>query len=197
MKKLPELTDIPEDINLWFEETSDIKAFNQPEERPLAPLVIKEVKPSLRGDGLYNQNSFNQIDLGNTDNIDKNTASRFVKGNYKIEARIDLHGYTEKDAFLAVVDFIKNCYIQNKRCVLIITGKGIKKEDDPWYESKGVINQALLNWVNHPDIRPFILSIAQAKQSDGGSGEFYVLLKRQRKSNKSEIFQQSENKQKF
>lgn len=188
MKKLPEVKDIPEDVDLWFKETSDVKAFNQPEEKPFAPLVINEVKPSLQCEGLYNQNSFNQIDLGNTDNIDKNTASRFVKGNYKIEATIDLHGYTEKEAFFAVADFIKNSYIQNKRCVLIITGKGIKKETDLWYESKGVINQALLNWVNHPDIRPFILSIAQAKQSDGGSGAFYVLLKRQRKLNKSEIF---------
>ena len=188
MKKLPEIKDVPEDIDLWFEEISGVKVFDQPDEKPFAPLVINEVKASLQCEGLYNQNSFNQIDLGNTDNIDKNTASRFVKGNYKIEAKIDLHGYTEKGAFQAVADFIKNCNIQNKRCVLIITGKGIKKDDDPWYEAKGVINQALLNWINHPDIRPFILSIAQAKQSDGGSGAFYVLLKRQRKLNKSEVF---------
>ena len=188
MKKLLDIKNTPKDIELWYEETSEIIPLDQPEEKPTAPLIINEIKPSLHCEGLYNQNSFNEINLGNTDNIDKNTASRFVKGNYKIDARIDLHGYTEKDAFLAVADFIKDCYIQNKRCILIITGKGIKKDDDPWYEAKGVINQALLNWINHPDIRPFVLSIAQAKQSDGGSGAFYVLLKRQRKSNKTEIF---------
>lgn len=188
MKKLPDIKNYPQDIDSWYEETAEIIPLNQPEEKPVAPLVIDEIKPSLHCEGLYNQNSFNEINLGNTDNIDKNTASRFVKGNYKIDAQIDLHGYTEKEAFLAVAEFIKDSYMQNKRCILIITGKGIKKEDEPWYESKGVINQALLNWINHPDIRPFVLSIAQAKQSDGGSGAFYVLLKRQRKLNKTEIF---------
>lgn len=188
MKKLPELNSVPEDIELWYEETSAIKPINQPEEKPVPPLVINEIKPSIRCEELYHQNTFNHISLGNTDNIDKNTASRFVKGNYKIDARIDLHGYTEKDAFTMVSDFIKNSYIQNKRCLLIITGKGTKKEDDPWYETKGILNQSLLNWINHPEIRPFVLSVAQAKQSDGGGGAFYILLKRQRNSDKSEIF---------
>lgn len=188
MKKLLELKNDPEDIELWYNEIAEVTPVNQPEEKPLAPLIIKEIKPSLRCEGLYNENSFNEINVGETNNIDRNTASRFVKGNYKIEARLDLHGYTEKEAFLAVVDFIKNSYIQNKRCVLIITGKGIKKDDTPWYESKGVINQALLNWINHSDIRPFVLSIAQAKQSDGGNGAFYILLKRKRLLNKFKIF---------
>lgn len=180
MKKLPELNDTPDDIDLWYEETAEVAPITRPKEKPVPPLIIDEIKPSLRCEGLYNQNSFTEITLGSTDNIDKNTATRFIKGNYKIDAKIDLHGYSEKDAFSLVADFIKNCYIRNKRCLLIITGKGIKKEDDPWYESKGVINQALINWINHPDIRPFVLSIAPAKQSDGGSGAFYVLLKRQR-----------------
>ena len=188
MKKLPEIKDTPEDIDLWFEETQDVKVFNQPQEKPLPPLIVNEIKPSLRCEGLYNQNSFNELSLGNTDNIDKNTASKFVKGNYKIEARLDLHGYTEKGAFSAVIDFVKDSYIQKKRCILIITGKGLKDDNRPWYETKGIINQALMGWLNNPEIRPFILSVSQAKQSDGGGGAFYVLLKRQRNSNKTEIF---------
>ena len=75
-----------------------------------------------------------------------------------------------------------------KRCVLIITGKGLRDDNKPWYETTGVINQALIGWLNNPEIRPFILSVAQAKQSDGGSGAYYILLKRQRNSNKTEIF---------
>ena len=78
--------------------------------------------------------------------------------------------------------------MRNHRCVLIITGKGVRKDDDPWYESKGVIKEALPSWLNHPDIRPFILSISYAKQEDGGSGAMYVLLKRQRGSHPSKKF---------
>ena len=188
MKKLPEINKDPEDIDFWRSEIEGIKAYNQPQEKPQPPLIIKEIEPSLRCEGLYNQNSFNEITLGNTDNIDKNTATKFVKGDYKIQARLDLHGYTEKGAFSAVMDFVKDSYIKKKRCVLIITGKGLKDDDKPWYETTGVINQALLGWLNNPEIRPFILSVSQAKQSDGGSGAFYLLLKRQRQSNKSEIF---------
>lgn len=188
MKKLPDIKNLPDDIDLWYEETQDVEILNQPDEKPMAPLVINEIQPSLRCEGLYNPNSFKEITLGNTDNIDKNTASKFVKGNYKIEARLDLHGYTEKGAFSAVLDFIKNGYIQKKRCVLIITGKALKDNNKPWYEATGIINQALMGWLNNPEIRPFILSVSQAKQSDGGGGAFYVLLKRQRISNKAEVF---------
>lgn len=188
MKKLPDIKTQPSDVDLWFEQTKAIEAFDQPEEKPQPPLIIKEVEPSVRCEGLYNNNSFNEIILGNTDNIDKNTATKFLKGDYTIDARLDLHGYTEKAAFAAVVDFIKDSYIKKKRCILIITGKGLKDDKKPWYEIKGVINQALIGWLNNPEIRPFILSVSQAKQSDGGSGAFYVLLKRQRNSNKTEVF---------
>ena len=104
MKKLPDIKKLPEDIALWYEETQDVEVLNQPDERPQPPLILNEIQPSLRCEGLYNQNSFTEITLGNTDNIDKNTATKFVKGNYKIEARLDLHGYTEKGAFLSVID---------------------------------------------------------------------------------------------
>jgi DNA-nicking Smr family endonuclease len=67
--------------------------------------------------------------------------------------------------------------------VLIITGKGQKDGSMPWYETRGVIREALPSWLNLPEIRPFILSMSPATQADGGSGAMYVLLKRHRTSN--------------
>lgn len=179
MKKLPKCN-TPNDLDSWFEEISEIKQLNRPDEPPTPPLIIKEIEPSLCGEGFYNHNSFNNLEVGNINNIDKNTATRFLKGQFKIDAKIDLHGYREKEAFEIVQDFLTTCYIKGMRCLLIITGKGIKKEEDPWYEARGVIKEALPRWLNHPDIRPMILSVTQAKQEDGGSGAFYILLKRQR-----------------
>ena len=179
MKKLPEAK-APKDEEAWLEEISDIKAFNQPEEKPQAPLILKPVEPSLKEKGLYNANSFQFLEVGNVDNLDGKTAERFRKGQYPIEAKLDLHGLKEKEAFEAVKDFILKSYLHKKRCVLIITGKGIKKDDEPWYEAKGVIREALPTWLNNPEIRPFILSMTPAKVEDGGSGAMYVLLKRQR-----------------
>lgn len=179
MKKLPE-GKAPRDIDVWHQEVEGIKAFTQPDEKPSAPLVINDITPSANLKGLYNSNSFKFLSIGDISNLDKNTAEKFTKGQFKIEARLDLHGFTEKEAFSAVVDFILNSYTQKQRCVLIITGKGIKNENDAWYEPKGVIKEALPVWLNSPEIRPFILSMSYAKQTDGGQGAMYVLLKRQR-----------------
>ena len=178
----------PKDIDAWIAEMEEVKPLPQPEEKPSAPLIINEIKPSLTMGGVYNQNSFTELAVGNTDNLDKNTAEKFRKGQFKIEARIDLHGRTEKEAFAAVEDFVKNSYICGRRCVLIITGKGIKREDDAWYEAKGIIREALPKWLNHPDIRPFVLSMSPALPADGGSGAMYVLLKRKRDLNQIEKF---------
>ena len=190
MKKLPEVR-LPEDNDdnkAWEDEVSDIAPMSQPQEKPQAPLVISEVSNSISYEGLYNANSFNKLDVGNTDNLDKNTASKFVKGKLNIDARLDIHGLTEKNAFIAVKKFIQNGYAKGFRCLLIITGKGIKNNDSPWYEAKGVIKEAFPEWLNNDDIRPFILSASQATQNDGGSGAFYVLLKRKRTSDKTKKF---------
>lgn len=187
MKKLPEIT-APKDVEAWFAEVEKVKPTKQPEEKPSAPLVIKEVEPSLRMEGVYNSNSFNELAVGNTDNLDKNTAEKFRKGQFKIEARLDLHGRTEKEAFSAVGDFIHNSYVCGRRCVLIITGKGLKNDNDAWYETKGIIREALPQWLNHVDIRPFVLSMSPALPADGGSGAMYVLLKRKRPSHQVQEF---------
>ena len=179
MRKLPEGKK-PRDIEAWQEEISNVRRLKQPEEKPAAPLVLDEIKPSVQMKGVYDANSFVPLILGNTDCLDRITAEKFRNGRFKIEARLDLHGRTEKEAFAAVVDFVHHCFSMKRRCVLIITGKGIKKEDDTWYEPKGIIREALPGWLNHPDIRPFVLSVVQALPVDGGNGAFYILLKRQR-----------------
>lgn len=179
MKKLPEVKS-PQDIDAWQQEIEGIIPINQPEERPSSPLIIEDIVPTPKMEGLYNSNSFTFLNVGDISNIDKNTAEKFIKGQFKIEARLDLHGFSEKDAFSEVVHFISSSYAKKLRCVLIITGKGSKNENDAWYETKGIIKEALPMWLNNPEIRPFVLSMSYAKPTDGGQGAMYVLLKRQR-----------------
>lgn len=177
MKKLPKCAE-PEDIDEWSDEVADIKKFSPVDEIPSAPLIIEEIKPSINTKGLYNRNSFSPLAVGDVANIDRNLAEKFTSGKLKIEARLDLHGFSEKQAFSAVAEFIQNSYASGKRCVLVITGKGSTAE--AWWESKGVIRQSFAQWINHIDIRPYLLSVAPANPTDGGSGAFYCLLKRQR-----------------
>lgn len=177
MKKLPDCT-TPQDIEEWQSEISDVFPLPQVEEKPQAPLIINPIKPSPDVKNLYNHNSFSRLSIGDIANIDRKLAEKFISGKLKIEARLDLHGLTEKQAFDKVREFIIDSYASGKRCVLIITGKGSSTE--VWWESKGVIRQSFAQWLNHQDIRPYLLSVAQAIPEDGGSGAFYCLLKRHR-----------------
>ena len=99
------------------------------------------------------------LSLGNTDNIDRRTAEKFKRGEFAIERRLDLHGMTEKEAFAAVDEFVRKAYMQKCRCLLIVTGKGLNREDDAWYEKKGILKDCVPNWLNGPELRPLILSI--------------------------------------
>lgn len=177
MKKLLKCAE-PDDIDEWANEVANVKAMPNVDEKPQAPLIINEIQSTPNTKGLYNHNSFNNLQVGDVDNIDGKLASKFVSGKMKIEARLDLHGLSEKQAFSEVKDFIQHSYASGKRCILIITGKGLRQ--DPWWESKGVIRQSFSQWINHIEIRPYLLSVAQANQADGGSGAFYCLLKRQK-----------------
>lgn len=184
MKKLREC-DAPKDIDAWMEEVSDVAIMPLVDEIPQAPLVLDEITPSRGTEGLYSHNSFKTLHIGDVADIDGNLAHQFITGKLKIEARLDLHGLTEAQAFERVKDFIRQSSDMGRRCVLIITGKGNSSE--VWWENKGVIRQSFAGWLNNPEIRPYLLSVAQATPRDGGSGAFYCLLKRRRfSSNKAD-----------
>jgi DNA-nicking Smr family endonuclease len=105
---------------------------------------------------------------GSYDNIDRNTSERFRKGDYPIDGTIDLHGMTHDKAEAALSRFIASHYGRGNRCLLVITGKGV------------VLREALPRWLAESDLRSVILAFDTAKQKDGGSGAYYILLKRKR-----------------
>lgn len=121
------------------------------------------------------------IVIGGTDNIDANTARRFKRGEFKTEAELDLHGYTENKAFDAVVSFVKRSYLKGRRCIAIITGKGLHQNDeDGTFAGRGVLKERVPQWLNQPDIRPLILAVHHPEHRQGGSGVIRILLRRQR-----------------
>jgi DNA-nicking Smr family endonuclease len=92
--------------------------------------------------------------------------------NHPIEARLDLHGYTQEEAYSALVRFIQTNYMQQRRALLIITGKGT--------EGKGVLRQQLPRWLATDTLKDKILAIAPSRPEDGGQGAYYILLRRMR-----------------
>ncbi len=118
-----------------------------------------------------------EIKTGNVAGIDRSTADRFKKGRMPIEGRIDLHGMTQEVAHHALNSFIEAAWRNDKRCVLVITGKGSRADE---YGRTGLLRQRLPQWLSAPRLRPHILAVSQAQIGHGGAGAFYVLLKRRR-----------------
>ena len=106
--------------------------------------------------------------------IDRANAERLKRGLHKIEARLDLHGMTQTDAHRALSAFIAKSHDAGRRCVLVITGRGLGQREP------GVLKSSVPRWLEEPELRRQILAIAQAQPHHGGAGASYLLLRRRR-----------------
>ncbi len=104
--------------------------------------------------------------------LDARTNQRLRRGQVPIDGKIDLHGMTQAEAHEKLNGFIKRAYAKQKRCLLVITGKGKMGE--------GVLRQKLPLWLGMAPLKDIVLKIHPAIQEHGGGGAWYVYLKRQR-----------------
>ena len=106
--------------------------------------------------------------------LDRRTAERFRGGGLPIEARLDLHGMTQEEAHRALDAFLARAARAEKRCVLVITGKGGRSSGG------GVLRAAVPRWLNEAPNRARLLAFTPARPQHGGAGALYLLLKRRR-----------------
>ena len=107
--------------------------------------------------------------------LDKRTAARLRRGQLPVEGRIDLHGLTQDEAYRALTAFLAASRDAGRRCVLVITGKGLGPDG-----SVGVLRATVPRWLNEASNRRHVFAFRQAVPRDGGEGALYILLKRQR-----------------
>ena len=185
-----------EEAELWARTVGGVKPLERPEQRRAAPAeapveaaveapavqkpavqkpaVARRPKPA---ESPPRERSERLPELGpdTAPGLDKRTAARLRRGQLPIEARIDLHGLTRDEAHRALEGFLGSAHDAGKRCVLVITGKGLRASGE-----MGVLRDAVPRWLNAPPIRPLILAFRPAPPRDGGAGALYVLLKRKR-----------------
>ena len=95
---------------------------------------------------------------------------------------IDLHGYTLEEANKAIEEFIIKSFEQKVNKLIVVTGKGIHSdvERDP-YVSKdlSILKYSVPEFIsNNQNLNNLINEITDAKIEDGGSGAFYIFLKK-------------------
>jgi len=116
---------------------------------------------------------------GDVVGLDRRSAQRMKRGKMKIDAKLDLHGYYQDEACRALSQFIEDASKSNKRCLLVVTGKGLH-QSVPSNQQAGILKKMVPTWLNEEPNRSKILSFSFATSSDGGTGALYVLLKRRR-----------------
>jgi DNA-nicking Smr family endonuclease len=95
---------------------------------------------------------------------------------------IDLHGYTLDQANNAIEEFILKAYEEKVSKLIVVTGKGIHSdvEKDP-YVSKdlSILKYSVPEFINNNrNLMKVINDIQDATIEDGGSGAFYIFLKK-------------------
>jgi DNA-nicking Smr family endonuclease len=113
--------------------------------------------------------------------MDAKAHARMTRGKLVPEARIDLHGLTLAEAHPDLIRFILNAQTAGCRLVLVITGKGKQKPDHgPIPQRMGVLRHQVPLWLRQMPLGPCVLQITEAHLKHGGSGAFYVYLRRTR-----------------
>ncbi len=95
---------------------------------------------------------------------------------------IDLHGYTLDQANNIIEQFINQAFIEKVSKLIVVTGKGIhsKNEKDP-YVSKdlSILKYSVPEFIHkNKKLMNMIQDIQDAEIKDGGSGAFYIFLKK-------------------
>ena len=106
--------------------------------------------------------------------LDKRSAQRLRRGQMAIEARLDLHGVTQKEAHAMLCSFLARTQDSAKRCVLVITGKGLGRAEG------GVLRKMVPRWLEQPPLRDRVLAATPAQAQHGGDGACYILLRKKR-----------------
>jgi DNA-nicking Smr family endonuclease len=108
--------------------------------------------------------------------FDRDVGRALAKGKRAPEASLDLHGMTLIAAEKAVSRFLAESTGQNLRLVLIVTGKGMRLEGSRVFG--GRIRAEFSGWLERADNRALVAGVRPAHPRHGGSGAFYVLLRR-------------------
>ena len=111
---------------------------------------------------------------------DEKERRRLSKHPELIDARLDLHGFRQREAYSALRTFLFAAASRGHRHVLIITGKGTaaERQRDFFTEERGVLRRLVPQWLSEPDLRLLVVSYTVSHIRHGGEGALYVRLRR-------------------
>ena len=113
---------------------------------------------------------------GQVKGLDPVVMGMLKAGSYSLEGHLDMHGLNLEQAYAALALFIKEAYHNNKRHLLLVTGRG---RNSPG--GTPVIRERVRSWLTKDPFKRVVLAFVTAKTSDGGAGALYLLLRKRKK----------------
>ena len=89
---------------------------------------------------------------------------------------------TRAEAEHALGRFFAAALGANCRLTLVVTGKGLRSSTEGRWSSSGVLKTLLPLWLKTGPISRSVQFFCEAHVSHGGSGAYYVLLRRRKKA---------------
>jgi DNA-nicking Smr family endonuclease len=121
--------------------------------------------------------------LSNKEKLPDKDLKKIKKKNSKIK-NIDLHGYSLEEANRNIKKLILDCYNNEVSKLIVVTGKGLHSDnyENPYLSKDlSILKYSVPEFIkNDQELMKLILEIREAKIEDGGSGSFYVYLKKKK-----------------
>ena len=184
----------PEEVDLWRKVADSAHRMHpersRHEEPKPKPKPIKPVRPRVPEFevGSRAQTALPRNDLlpGISERVarqplhmDKKVYGKMKRGKMLPEGKIDLHGMTQEQAHPALTRFIQESYARGFRLVLVITGKGKDRDaPGPMPVPRGILKHQVPHWLASGPLRLLVLQVTEAHLRHGGTGAYYVYLRR-------------------
>lgn len=135
--------------------------------------VLAELASLIEGTTRFDIEDSDEYMQGIVEGLDRRILQRLKRGDYAVQAHLDLHGLTRDPARREVIAFIAEARRVGRRCVRIVHGRGLNSKDNI-----PVLKLALTTWLERGGIAKHVLAFCSARPQDGGSGAVYVLLRK-------------------
>jgi DNA-nicking Smr family endonuclease len=116
---------------------------------------------------------------GISETVNPEIARRLHRGDFSIQAHIDLHGLGVDAAHETFDRFLHNSITSGKRAVLVIHGRGLSSPAEP------ILKGGVYRWLTSSPWHKWVIAFTSARLCDGGAGATYILLRQRPLTKKS------------
>lgn len=104
------------------------------------------------------------------DGVQHGVFKRLKQGYYTIEASLDLHHHSLRQARQALFDFVQLCHRRGVRTAIVVHGMGRHSKPHP-----ALLKSYVVKWLKQ--LEP-IMAFNSAQRQHGGAGSVYIMLRK-------------------